>query len=158
MQGRFDRFFFLKMTSPLLPYLHFDEFAFNYLHLVKDRDSCKLHLSLLCTFRFNISFNFTIRSFPFFLNQALGNHEFDLEIEGLIPFLNDVSFPVLAANIDDSKEPSLKGLYSKSTTITIGEETIGIIGYIYSKTNTISPTGNVCSVQSICHSDRQGRN
>ncbi|KAJ8023892.1 5'-nucleotidase [Holothuria leucospilota] len=75
--------------------------------------------------------------------MALGNHEFDLEIEGLIPFLQNVTFPVLSCNIDDSKEPLIQGRYWPSITVTIGGEEIGIVGYIYSKTNTISPTGDL---------------
>ncbi|PIK48688.1 hypothetical protein BSL78_14452 [Apostichopus japonicus] len=74
---------------------------------------------------------------------ALGNHEFDLEIEGLLPFLSNVSFPVLASNIDDSKEPTLKDTYYKSITLELGGETVGIVGYIYSKTDRISPTGDL---------------
>lgn len=77
----------------------------------------------------------------FIPTQALGNHEFDLEIEGLLPFLSNVSFPVLASNIDDSKEPTLKDTYYKSITLELGGETVGIVGYIYSKTDRISPTG-----------------
>ena len=34
---------------------------------------------------------------------SLGNHDFDNGIEGLIPFLKGVNFPVLAANMDVSE-------------------------------------------------------
>ena len=37
---------------------------------------------------------------------SLGNHDFDNGIEGLIPFLKGVNFPVLAANMDVSKVTS----------------------------------------------------
>ncbi|KAJ8315770.1 hypothetical protein KUTeg_007920, partial [Tegillarca granosa] len=43
---------------------------------------------------------------------ALGNHEFDRNIDGLIPFLRNASFPVVSSNIDASKEHKLQqGMY-----------------------------------------------
>lgn len=46
-----------------------------------------------------------------FCPQALGNHEFDDHVGGLVPFLKNVSFPVVAANIGLSKEAALKGKF-----------------------------------------------
>jgi 2',3'-cyclic-nucleotide 2'-phosphodiesterase (5'-nucleotidase family) len=40
-----------------------------------------------------------------FTAYTLGNHDFDDGIDGLMPFLNKVNFPVLAANLDASKVP-----------------------------------------------------
>lgn len=41
--------------------------------------------------------------------MALGNHEFDLNNAKLNTFISDINFPVLAANVDISKDPDLKG-------------------------------------------------
>ncbi|MEZ8092472.1 bifunctional UDP-sugar hydrolase/5'-nucleotidase [Photobacterium swingsii] len=41
--------------------------------------------------------------------MALGNHEFDLNNAKLNKFISDINFPVLAANVDISKDPDLKG-------------------------------------------------
>ena len=51
----------------------------------------------------------TIVGFPF---QSLGNHEFDEGVEGLVPFLEKVDFPVLASNLDLSKTPTMQNLPS----------------------------------------------
>ena len=75
------------------------------------------------------------------LAQALGNHEFDNGVAGLTPFLRNVTFPVLSCNIDASLEPSLQGLFKKSTVKTIGGERIGIIGYTTTSTPDISISG-----------------
>lgn len=40
--------------------------------------------------------------------MALGNHEFDLDNEKLNSFIGSINFPVLAANIDTSKDADLK--------------------------------------------------
>ncbi len=42
--------------------------------------------------------------------MALGNHEFDVDNQRLAAFIQGVNFPVLAANLDASRDPDLKGL------------------------------------------------
>lgn len=76
-----------------------------------------------------------------YLRQALGNHEFDRRIDGLIPFLDNVSFPVISANIDATPEPTINGKFAKSTTVTIKGVEVGIIGYTTSTTRIISVPG-----------------
>ncbi|EDW01380.1 GH21403 [Drosophila grimshawi] len=68
--------------------------------------------------------------------MSLGNHEFDVDIKGLVPFLNDVSFPVLAANVDISQEADLVATnkLSNSTVLEVNGTKIGIIGYLTPKT------------------------
>jgi 5'-nucleotidase len=73
----------------------------------------------------------------FLHQQCLGNHEFDLEMEGLAKFLDNVTFPVVSANTDVTNEPRLAGKFSKSWTTTIGGEEIGVVGYL--TTNTQFP-------------------
>ncbi|ELT88815.1 hypothetical protein CAPTEDRAFT_124269 [Capitella teleta] len=73
--------------------------------------------------------------------MALGNHEFDRGVEGLVPFLKNTTFPVLAANIDARFEPSLQGLFLNSTIVRFSDRNVGIIGYTTQETTFISNTG-----------------
>ncbi|CAH1776836.1 unnamed protein product [Owenia fusiformis] len=70
--------------------------------------------------------------------MALGNHEFDNHLEGLIPFINNVTFPILAANIDASDEPTFQGLVKKYTVLTVAGEKIGVVGYLTSQMPALS--------------------
>ena len=64
-----------------------------------------------------------------YLLQALGNHEFDNGVEGLLPFLQSVNFSVISANIDASNEPLIDGLFNASVIKEIDGQKIGIVGY-----------------------------
>lgn len=44
--------------------------------------------------------------FSFF--QTLGNHEFDNDVEGVVPFLKMVKAPVVVTNIDATEEPTMQ--------------------------------------------------
>ena len=72
---------------------------------------------------------------------TLGNHDFDDGIEGLIPFMNNSNFPILACNIDASKEPEFEKLLVPSMTLNFNRTKVGIIGYITPQTPNIT-TGN----------------
>ncbi|XP_048766300.2 snake venom 5'-nucleotidase-like isoform X2 [Ostrea edulis] len=73
--------------------------------------------------------------------MALGNHEFDRKIEGVLPFLKKVNFPVLSANIDTSLEPSIVPYVRKSYIAQVGGQQIGIVGYTTKDTTIISSPG-----------------
>lgn len=75
--------------------------------------------------------------------MAIGNHEFDREVEGLVPFLRDVNFNVLSANINATLEPDIAGMFSKSVVLTVGGEQIGIVGYTTKETVNISSPGRL---------------
>lgn len=75
--------------------------------------------------------------FTFF--QSLGNHEFDLKVEGLIPYLNFTEFPILAANVHDDRLVRLE----KSTILDVRGYKIGIIGYLTPQTVDISGAPDV---------------
>jgi 2',3'-cyclic-nucleotide 2'-phosphodiesterase (5'-nucleotidase family) len=68
------------------------------------------------------------------LFQAIGNHEFDDGVEGLAPYLEALQAPVVAANIDTSKEPTLKDLYKPHVVLERKGRKIGIIGLITPET------------------------
>ena len=61
--------------------------------------------------------------------QSLGHREFDLGVNGLADFLNDITFPAVGANTDISKEKHLTNLVNKSQVLTKGGEQIGVVGY-----------------------------
>jgi len=73
--------------------------------------------------------------------QCLGNHEFDLGVDPLVRFLDNVTFDVVSANTDVSDEPRLVGKFASSTIKTIGGERVGVIGYITPETKYISKPG-----------------
>lgn len=76
-----------------------------------------------------------------FQAMALGNHEFDKGPAPLGKFLDQVTFPVLAANIDVSAEPLLAGKVKPSTIIEVNGEKIGVVGAITPDTPNISSPG-----------------
>lgn len=77
--------------------------------------------------------------------QSLGNHEFDLGIDGLIPFLNQVNFPVLVANLNISMKhplwqtPALK----RSVVFNVTGLKIGVIGYLLPDTKHMSNASDI---------------
>ena len=80
---------------------------------------------------------------------SLGNHEFDDGVAGLAPFLNAAkaaNLPVVAANVDITKEPRLGNL-SKSVVIERNGHKIGVIGYLTPDTETLSTPGKTVRFQ-----------
>nr|CAH7737873.1 unnamed protein product [Callosobruchus chinensis] len=75
--------------------------------------------------------------------QVLGNHEFDDGIEGVVPYIKALKHPVIVSNIDDSLEPKMQGIYSKSTIIERNGKKIGIVGVIVEDCDEISNTGKL---------------
>ncbi|KAJ8712723.1 hypothetical protein PYW08_008027 [Mythimna loreyi] len=75
--------------------------------------------------------------------HAIGNHEFDDGPEGLAPYLSALKAPVLAANMDTSEEPLLKGLYKPYIIVERNGRKIGIIGLITPDTEKLSSPGKV---------------
>ncbi|XP_035772784.1 protein 5NUC-like [Anopheles albimanus] len=76
---------------------------------------------------------------------SLGNHEFDLGVAGLVPFLNEVDFPVLVANLDLSKTPEMQTTKSlnHSVVFTKAGVRIGVIGYLTPETKQLTPVNTV---------------
>ncbi|XP_058791716.1 protein 5NUC-like [Phymastichus coffea] len=76
---------------------------------------------------------------------SLGNHEFDDKIGGLLPYLNQANFPVLAANLDLSLEPDLRASkrLAKSHVLQVGGRLVGIVGYLTPETAQLSQPGRV---------------
>ncbi|XP_029168931.1 protein 5NUC-like [Nylanderia fulva] len=75
---------------------------------------------------------------------SLGNHEFDDGVKGLIPFIQNASYPILTANLDLSKQPDLAATNLKNSTILeVNGHKIGVIGYLTPETTVLSSTENV---------------
>ncbi|XP_049879454.1 apyrase-like [Pectinophora gossypiella] len=75
--------------------------------------------------------------------HAIGNHEFDDGPEGLAPYLSHLLAPVVAANMDVSREPVLQGLFQPHVVVERKGRKIGIIGLITQDTKKLSSPGNV---------------
>ncbi|XP_040581486.1 apyrase isoform X2 [Lepeophtheirus salmonis] len=78
-----------------------------------------------------------------FTAMALGNHEFDDRVSGLVPFLDNTTFPCIVTNIDVSQEKQLIGKIPKSVVIQVANKKIGIIGYVTKDTDSISRPGKL---------------
>ncbi|KAK5647202.1 hypothetical protein RI129_002094 [Pyrocoelia pectoralis] len=74
---------------------------------------------------------------------TIGNHEFDNNIEGVVPFIKALNAPMVAVNIDDSEEPDFQGIYKKSIVIVREGRRIGVIGVLLSTTDNISKAGKL---------------
>ena len=73
--------------------------------------------------------------------MAVGNHEFDKGPAVLAEFIAGAKFPVLAANLDVSRDPHLKGLIKPYCTLTVGGQTIGVVGYTVENLRELSQIG-----------------
>ncbi|MEM6577753.1 MAG: bifunctional metallophosphatase/5'-nucleotidase [Pseudomonadota bacterium] len=77
--------------------------------------------------------------------MTLGNHEFGSGAETLRAFIDKVFFPVLAANVDVSGEPSLAGQVPRSVALPIGGQQIGFIGIVPANTSELTNIGSTLS-------------
>ena len=73
--------------------------------------------------------------------MTLGNHEFDNGLDGLLPFLQNITCPVVVSNLDAKNvEKNFSHLYTSSLILNIGSKKIGLVGYITTDTiHTSSP-------------------
>jgi 5'-nucleotidase/UDP-sugar diphosphatase len=73
--------------------------------------------------------------------MAVGNHEFDRGPKPLGTFAKNARFPLLAANLDVTDEPELKGHIHPYTIVQAGSERIGVVGAITPDLHDISSPG-----------------
>lgn len=66
-------------------------------------------------------------------------------MDGLVPFLNEAHFPVLAANLDLSKTPEMANTSSlkKSTVFDVNGVKVGVIGYLTPDTKFLASPNSV---------------
>lgn len=81
----------------------------------------------------------------------MGNHEFDENVAGLLPFLERAKFPVLAANLDLSREPRLQNAKNlkNSTILVIDGYKVGVIGYLTPTTKYLTQPNNVSFIDEV---------
>lgn len=72
---------------------------------------------------------------------AVGNHEFDRGTSVFARFIRSATFPVLAANVDVSEDPDLKGLVAPSAIVDVNGERVGVVGAVTEELPTITNTG-----------------
>lgn len=76
--------------------------------------------------------------------MSLGNHEFDDGVRGLVPFINNATFPILASNLDLRKEQDLYNPNLKNSVVfDLGGAKVAVIGYVTPDTKFISQAGEV---------------
>jgi len=86
--------------------------------------------------------------------MTIGNHEFDNGVDGLAPFLTNISFPVVSSNIDASEVPVIDGLFAPSVILDVNGHKVGIIGYTTTETpDIVNPEG----VKGLVFEDEIGR-
>ncbi|KAJ8356081.1 hypothetical protein SKAU_G00188750 [Synaphobranchus kaupii] len=76
--------------------------------------------------------------------MALGNHEFDNGVEGLLtPFLQEVNCSVLSANIRplQALAPKIAGYYMPYKIFVINSEKVAVVGYTSKETPALSSPG-----------------
>ncbi|CAH1640966.1 unnamed protein product [Spodoptera littoralis] len=81
--------------------------------------------------------------------HALGNHEFDDGIPGLLPYIRAMKAPVLAANLASSNETGLNSYYQPHVVVERKGRKIGIIGLITKSTELLSNAEGVTFLEPI---------
>lgn len=82
-----------------------------------------------------------------FLNQmkfdamTVGNHEFDDGEDALAPFLDEIKFPVLSANVKASAASKVGDRIKPSVVIEVGGQKIGIVGAVTNDTPEVASPG-----------------
>ncbi|XP_055686001.1 apyrase [Lutzomyia longipalpis] len=75
--------------------------------------------------------------------MTLGNHEFDHQVSGVVPFLDTINSPIVIANVDATEEPTFDGKFTKSYVIEKYSRKIGVIGVMLQTTPNIASTGKL---------------
>ncbi|MGE0500450.1 MAG: 5'-nucleotidase C-terminal domain-containing protein [Rhizobiaceae bacterium] len=73
--------------------------------------------------------------------MTVGNHEFDDGEEALAPFLDEIGFPVLSANVLASHKSKVGDRIKPSIVLEVGGQKIGIIGAVTKDTPEIASPG-----------------
>lgn len=83
--------------------------------------------------------------------QSLGNHEFDHGVNGLSPFIENLTCPVLAANLVLTKVPELEreANLRKSVVFNISGTPVGVIGYLTPETKILAVKNDVEYIDEI---------
>ncbi|XP_047032317.1 protein 5NUC-like isoform X3 [Helicoverpa zea] len=82
---------------------------------------------------------------------SLGNHEFDNGISGLTPFIENLTCPILCANLILTKEPELQAERNlmDSVVFDINGTKIGVIGYLTPDTKVLAIRNDVEYIEEV---------
>ncbi|KRY00964.1 5'-nucleotidase [Trichinella pseudospiralis] len=69
--------------------------------------------------------------------MTLGNHEFDNRLNGLVPFIKNLTFPVVSTNVK-AEGTELENLIKERLLFNFGNDTIALLGVITPETATLS--------------------
>lgn len=77
--------------------------------------------------------------------QSLGNHELDELVDGLVPFIKNISTPVVAANLILDEVPQLKDVENLQHSAILAKNgiKIGVIGYLTPDTAFLAPKNKI---------------
>lgn len=91
--------------------------------------------------------------------MSLGNHEFDDGVQGLIPFLLKVKFPVIACNLNLKKEVDLKRTNRIKRSVVFYKKGIkvGVIGYLTPETKFLAPANNIEFLDEVQELNREAK-
>lgn len=87
--------------------------------------------------------------------MVLGNHEFDHGPASLADYLEWADFPLLAANLDVSREPFLAGKIPAYMLKTFGHEQVAVIGVTTPESASISSPGDTIVFEAVAASVAQ---
>ncbi len=73
--------------------------------------------------------------------MTVGNHEFDDGEDALVPFLEEVTFPVLSANVQANAQSKVGDRIKPSIVLEVGGQKIGIVGAVTTDTPEIASPG-----------------
>jgi 5'-nucleotidase/UDP-sugar diphosphatase len=88
-----------------------------------------------------------------FLNQmkfdamTVGNHEFDDGEDALVPFLEEIQFPVLSVNVKPDAQSKVGDRIKPSVVLEVGGQKIGIIGAVTTDTPEVASPGPHISIE-----------
>lgn len=73
--------------------------------------------------------------------MTVGNHEFDDGEDALVPFLQEIKFPVLSANVHPNAQSKVGDMIKPSVVLEVGGQKIGIVGAVTTETPDIASPG-----------------
>ncbi|XP_071057533.1 protein 5NUC-like [Onthophagus taurus] len=86
---------------------------------------------------------------------CLGNAEFSYGLDGLMPYISNVTFPVVVSNLGFTREPKLEKLIKRKHIIKIEKTIIGILGYMRNRRDSfgnLAPTVDILEEVEIINS------
>lgn len=71
----------------------------------------------------------------------MGQHDFDIGVDELTEFIQNLTFPILASNIDAAEEPGFEAVIASSTVLNVNGYSIAVVGFTDETNVNFSRTG-----------------